>query len=141
MSLDYAREVAQRSTCPSRPCGAVLVTAAGDLITGYTGAPRGQAHCDVIGCHGYVDHGYCTRAVPAELNAILEAARRGVSTVGSTLYVSRPPGPTASVIGFIINAGIKTVAYADDNALLASELQALLADAGIVVTREATLRP
>lgn len=124
MSIRYAQEAAERSTCPTRACGAVLDTTGGVYVTGYEGVPRGQLHCEIVGCR--LGGQSCQRTVHAELNAIIEAARRGFSTVGATLYVSTPPHE--DVIGAIINAGIVSVVYVGE---LASSLQDQLANAGI----------
>lgn len=126
-SIEYAADVAARSTCPTRPAGAVLVTADGAVVAGYEGAPRGQGHCDVVGCY-LADADWCSRAISAELNAIIEAARRGHVTVGATLYVSRTLDP--ATVGAIINAGITAVHTPEP---MAHDLQQLLVDAGITV--------
>lgn len=105
MTIKKAIKVAGRSTCPTRPVGAVLVDVEGREWHGYEGAPTGVMHCDVLGCS--TTAGVCQRAVRAELNAILRAARGGASTVGSTLYISAALHP--SVTGAVINAGIQYV--------------------------------
>ena len=126
MTIKHAQTVAARSTCDTRPCGAVLTTVDNTVVTGYEGAPRGQLHCSVIGCGALTPNHTCSRAVPAELNALLEAARRGVSTVGATLYISASPVP--AMIGAIINAGVRTVVYVGH---LAPDLQEQLTHADI----------
>lgn len=118
----YAVEVASRSTCPSRPCGAVLELDSGDIVTGYEGAPRGCGHCSVIGCFGDP----CQRAIRAELNVIIEAARRGLSTVGATLYVSTSLHPSA--VGAVVNAGVLSVVCVQP---VAPSLHQQLLDAGL----------
>lgn len=83
-----------RSTC-HRPSvgdgvGCVLSTSDGHVLaTGYSGSPPGEPHCIEIG-HRLVD-GRCVRTVHAEANAIGQAARRGVSVVGGTAYVTNHP--------------------------------------------------
>lgn len=114
--MELARLVATRSTCLRRQVGAVLVRDKTILATGYNGAPRGLAHCGELGgC--YRDkmgikpgEGYdkC-RAVHAEQNAVAQAARVGVATEGSTLYVTTYPCGTCAKLA--INAGVQRIVY------------------------------
>lgn len=50
--------------------------------------------------------------IHAELNAILHAARQGVSVKGSTIYISL--SPCASCSAMIAQAGIKRVVYKEE---------------------------
>jgi len=50
---------------------------------------------------------HCVRTVHAEQNAICQAAKRGVSLDGSTLYCRMTPCRTCAML--IINCGIKRV--------------------------------
>ena len=50
--------------------------------------------------------------IHAELNAILHAARQGVSVKGSTIYISL--SPCASCSAMIAQAGIKRVVYMEE---------------------------
>lgn len=56
--------------------------------------------------------GHCQRAVHAEANAIIHAARLGVSTEGSTLAVTHYPCLTCAKL--LINAGVIRVCYANE---------------------------
>ncbi|MFH1596831.1 MAG: deaminase [Pseudomonadota bacterium] len=99
-----AKLVSTRSTCNSRPTGAVLVKDRQILATGYNGSMPGAPHCaDQVMpdgspyCHrralGIADvdkYNYC-RASHAEANAIAQAARYGVAIKGATLYVTLEP--------------------------------------------------
>jgi dCMP deaminase len=99
-----AKLVSTRSTCNSRPTGAVLVKDKQILATGYNGSMPGAPHCldDVMPdgspyCHrralqvADVDkYNYC-RASHAEANAIAQAARYGVAIKGAALYVTLQP--------------------------------------------------
>ncbi len=105
--------VCERSTCLRRQVGAVLVKDKQILATGYNGAPRGIAHCDVTGClRGSLGvpsgqrHEIC-RGLHAEQNVILQAAQHGVSTRGSLLYITNTPCSICAKM--IINAGIVEV--------------------------------
>lgn len=128
--FNIAQVVSQRSSCPSRAVGAVIVDrdTMGILATGYNGAPRGTQHCDVscLTRSAGSDWGKC-RAVHAELNAILHAARNGASTQGALMYLSTTP--CVFCARTIINAGISEVRamskYHHENAI------ALLSEGGV----------
>lgn len=99
-----AKLVSTRSTCNSRPTGAVLVKDRQILATGYNGSMPGAPHCsDQVFpdgrpyCHrralqvaDAAKLNYC-RASHAEANAIAQAARHGVAIKGATLYVTLEP--------------------------------------------------
>ena len=99
-----AKLVSTRSTCNSRPTGAVLVKDRQILATGYNGSMPGAPHCidetmpdGSPYCHrralkiADVDkYNYC-RASHAEANAIAQAARYGVAIKGAALYVTLQP--------------------------------------------------
>lgn len=90
--LSIAQTVTMRSTCLRRRYGAIIVKDDEIIATGYNGAPRGEQNC--------TDCGFCyresqkipkgeryelCRAVHAEQNAIISAARRDM--LGSTMYI------------------------------------------------------
>ena len=106
MLSERARAASARATCPTRPAGAVLHTAAGATFIGYEGAPHGIVHCDVVGCRLDAS-GSCQHAIRAELNAVLRVARSDDTSVGATLEVTEPLHP--EVVGMIINAGVSSV--------------------------------
>ena len=112
--LNIAAIVATRSTCLHRKVGAVLVRDKHILSTGYNGAPSGEHHCSEIGCQK-PEHGQglerC-RAVHAEQNAIIQAARHGVSIEGATLYCTHSPCPICSAM--LKNAGIENIIYEEE---------------------------
>ncbi len=99
-----AKLVSTRSTCNSRPTGAVLVKDRQILATGYNGSMPGAPHCtDELMpdgspyCHRRAlqipdadKYNFC-RASHAEANAIAQAARHGVAIKGATLYVTLEP--------------------------------------------------
>ena len=99
-----AKLVSTRSTCNSRPTGAVLVKDRQILATGYNGSMPGAPHCTDQTmpdgspyCHRRAMHvpdadkyNFC-RASHAEANAIAQAARHGVAIKGASLYVTLEP--------------------------------------------------
>ena len=105
--LDLARAAAQRSTCPRLRVGAVVVKSNKVIATGFNGAPRGQPHCDDVGCLMKNDH--CIRAVHGDANALIFS---GEKSIGATLYITH--APCWSCAGLIINAGIARIVYAQD---------------------------
>ncbi len=113
--MEIASVVAKRSTCLRQHVGAVIVKDKRILATGYNGAPSGLPHCDEVGClrdKMAVPSGErqeLCRGVHAEQNAIIQAAKFGISVDGGTLYSTHCPCITCAKM--IINAGIKRVVY------------------------------
>lgn len=108
--LNLAKAAAQRSTCPSRKVGSVIVNPETNQVIsmGYNGSARNTSHCGPECLTRESGGGWrkC-RAIHAELNAIISAALNGVSTNGSTMYLTTTPCVFCSRT--LINAGIKKV--------------------------------
>jgi dCMP deaminase len=102
-----AEVVAEKATCPKASVGAVFVSRDMEILaTGYNGAPRGLENCHEAGC--LLDsRGDCVRSAHAELNAIVQAAKRGTPLEGSRLYVTRFPCLTCAKA--IVNLGATEV--------------------------------
>ena len=107
--------VATRSTCLRRKVGAILVRDRQILSTGYNGAPAGLAHCLEVGCLREQEnvpsgqrHEMC-RAIHAEQNAIIQAARHGVSIEGAILYTTHQPCVICTKM--LINVSVKKIYY------------------------------
>lgn len=69
------------------------------LASGYVGSPPGEAHCDDVG-HLFAEvdgRTHCVRTIHAEQNAILRAARTGVSLINSTVYCTMEPCPNCAM--------------------------------------------
>lgn len=106
--------VAARATCDRGRSGAVLVRDRQILATGYVGTPAGIAHCDegghlmrrVVYENGET-HDHCVGTTHAEMNAIIQCARKGVSTLDATLYCRMEP--CLDCCKAVINAGIVRV--------------------------------
>ncbi|MDI6698239.1 MAG: dCMP deaminase family protein [Candidatus Saccharicenans sp.] len=123
--LGIAREVSLRSTCFRRSLGAIIVRDDQIISTGYVGAPRKTRDS--------LEHGFCLRdrlgiphgqryelcrSVHAEQNAIINAARAGVSLLGGDMFIyGRDPRTGQEIDAFpcfickkmIINAGLNRV--------------------------------
>jgi dCMP deaminase len=132
--INIAREVATRSTCVDRRMfGALLVRNDTIISAGYNGPVRGAINCGIdIPCFKNQigqEHNHSYEACPAvhaEMNAIINAARSGFSTLGSTLYIACFKGegsrPCFFCRRFCINAGIQDCYYADEKGKVIHEL-------------------
>lgn len=133
--MDLCRSVALRATCNRGRSGCVIVRDKQILVTGYVGSPSHLPHCDDVGhlfrktLHedGSIST-HCVRTVHAEQNAICQAARRGVSLEGSTLYCTMTPCRTCAML--IINCGIRKV-VADYKYHAGSESEEMFKMAGV----------
>ena len=110
--MKIAKAVGERGTCDRGRVGCVLVKDKRIISTGYVGSPSGIKHCDELGHEmNTVDYGdgdihkHCVRTAHAETNAIVQAARFGISTDGSTMYCMMVP--CYNCAKNIVNAGIK----------------------------------
>lgn len=133
--LRVAIEIGANSKCLSRQIGAILVRDHSIISTGYNGPARGIPHCqerrDLPELES-VSHDFkltqCPRrvlgfgsgqglhlchAVHAEINAISNAARNGVTTMYTTLYLSGGILPCVHCMSTIINSGIIEVVVTD----------------------------
>jgi dCMP deaminase len=113
--IGIAELVKERSTCMRRKVGAVIVKDNRILTTGYNGAPPGAKHCEEIGCLRELmsipsgeRHELC-RALHAEQNAVIQAAKNGIAIEGSTIYTTTYPCVICTKI--LIASGIKRVVY------------------------------
>ena len=116
--MEMTRLVSTWSSCykQNRQVGAIIVRDKRILTTGYNGAPAGVESCK--------DRGECLReklgiasgtrqemcyAVHAEQNAIMQAAKLGITLEGATLYCTHQPCSMCTRL--IINCGIERVVY------------------------------
>lgn len=116
--MEVADLVATWSSCfqENRQIGAVIALDKRILTTGYNGASSGVKSCK--------ERGVCLRrelqipsgtrqevcyATHAEQNAIIQAARMGLSVAGATLYCTHQPCVICAKM--IINSGIKRIVY------------------------------
>lgn len=116
--MEMARLVSTWSSCyaENRSVGAVIVKDKRVMTTGYNGAPAHTKTCK--------ERGYCLRrklgipsgtrqevcyAIHAEQNAVIQAAKLGISIDGATCYCTHQPCSVCAKI--LINAGIKRIVY------------------------------
>ena len=133
---DLSVAVGSYAKCHSRKIGAVLVRDKSVISTGYNGPPRGVPTCDQrwyidegfkekYGKHaeGKDTKGICPRRVigfpsgeglgicpagHAERNALINAARLGIETIGTKIYMSCGVPCTPCLVE-IINAGVEEI--------------------------------
>ncbi|RMG10685.1 MAG: deaminase [Planctomycetota bacterium] len=105
--LGFARAASRRATCDRQHVGAVIVVERQVVATGYNGSVRGLPHCDDVG-HDMVA-GHCVRTIHAEMNALAQAARRGVAVGGATIYTTA--SPCWACFRVLVNAGITRFVY------------------------------
>lgn len=83
--LNLAQATALRSKDPNTKVGAVIVNPDGRIVAqGYNGMPAGMDE-------QWDDEVKDDLVIHAELNAVANAARSGVSTLGGTMYLTLPP--------------------------------------------------
>ncbi|HJF20312.1 MAG TPA: ComE operon protein 2 [Enterococcus columbae] len=99
-----------RSTCTRLEVGATLVKDRRIIAGGYNGAVGGDNHCIDHGC--YVVEGHCIRTIHAEMNALLQCAKLGISTKDAEIYVTH--FPCIHCTKAILQAGIKKIYYLHD---------------------------
>lgn len=117
--VEIMKIVGARGTCDRGMSGCVIVKDKRIISTGYVGSPAGCKHCHDVGheMHTVIkedgtESRHCIRTSHAEENAIVQAARNGVSTDGGTLYCKMTPCYTCAKM--IINSGIKRVIALND---------------------------
>lgn len=116
--MQMAELVATWSSCyqENRQVGAVIALNKRIVTTGYNGASAGIVSCKERGeclrrklnIPSGTQHELCY-ATHAEQNAIIQAAKLGVSIDGATLYCTHQPCVICAKM--IINSGIKRIVY------------------------------
>lgn len=113
--MNVAYSIAEMSNCVSHKVGAIIVKDGRIISTGYNGTPAGYLNC----CDKF--HDYSTKQreehhdfsekfeIHAELNAILCAAKNGMSTNDCSLYCTLQP--CNNCLKMICNSGIKEIYY------------------------------
>ena len=118
--MDVAKRTAENSYAVRSKVGAVLVKDNRIISTGWNGTPAGfDNYCEYkVKQQSYYDSqvnplGLKTKSnvIHAEANAIYFCAKHGISTNGSTLYITLSPCATCALA--LIQAGIKEVYYAE----------------------------
>ena len=135
--LDVMHSLAKRATSGRGRTACVIVKDNQIIVSGYVGSPPGLPHCDEVGHlmkqvvneDGSIsDH--CVRTIHAEQNAICQAAKRGVSIEGATLYCKLAPCRTCAML--LIACGIKRI-VAEYKYHKGGEAEEMLTAAGVEI--------
>lgn len=135
--INIARELASASKCVSKQVGAVIVKNGRILSTGYNGTPAGYTNCcdHWNGEYTPKHHEWSkTYEIHAEMNAIIWAAKEGISIDGATIYVTLEPCSECSKN--LIASGIKRIVYATPYEHTNSNIiSQFIKDNGVVIER------
>jgi len=104
--MDIAILTGKRGTCDRAFVGAIVVKDKRIIMSGYNGSPSGISHC---GEEHQMINNHCVKTVHAEANIIANAAKFGISLIGSSLYVTLQP--CFDCMKLLISAGIFEVIY------------------------------
>ncbi len=132
---EICQSVSKNSKCLSRQIGSILTRDNIIISTGYNGPPRGVPHCnqrciydmryqEELTKRNLIDSGEkCPRkvlgfksgegiewcvATHSEKNCLVSAARNGISTLNTTLYLNAPVPCTQCLVS-LINAGVTEI--------------------------------
>jgi dCMP deaminase len=101
--MSMALLISSRSSCERLHVGCVLVKDTHVISVGYNGFLAGLPHeSKVVGGHEQA-------TVHAEQNAIADCAKRGISTIGATAYITHYP--CINCFKILISAGIAEIKY------------------------------
>lgn len=135
--LEVMHSLAKRATCDRGRTACVIVKDNQIIVSGYVGSPPGLPHCDDVGHllknlthEDGITTTHCMRTIHAEQNAICQAAKRGVSIEGATIYCKLAPCRTCAML--LISSGIKRV-VAEYKYHAGAESEAMLKQAGVMI--------
>ncbi len=135
--LEVMHSLAKRATCDRGRTACVIVKDNQIIVSGYVGSPPGLPHCDDVGHllknlthEDGTTTTHCMRTIHAEQNAICQAAKRGVSIEGATIYCKLAPCRTCAML--LISSGIKRV-VAEYKYHAGAESEAMLKQAGVMI--------
>jgi len=107
--MGVAFQYAKLSKAKRAQVGACLVTAHGVIIGGVNGQPIGCSNeCEYNNGGELVTK---NSTIHAEVNAVLRAAREGVSCFNATIYTTL--SPCVPCAAMLVNAGIKKLVYSE----------------------------
>lgn len=104
--INIAKEIANLSHCQRAKVGAVLVKNGNIVSFGYNGTPAKMDNC----CER--DGVTKSEVIHAEMNAILKAAKSGLSVDGATMYLTLSPCKECAKL--ILQSGIREVIYDEE---------------------------
>ena len=104
--MELAKLSSIRSPCHRLQVGCVIVKDNRMISMGYNGFLSGCPHTSIV------DNGHEQATVHAEINAISDAAKRGVSVNGSSAYITH--FPCINCFKALASSGIKKIIYHSD---------------------------
>lgn len=123
--IEMLKPLKKRSHAVRAKVGAILVTQQGNLLVGINGLPKqlgNKLEIEEVVLESVFNEPprwvltgeLITKptVIHAEMNCILKAAREGVSTVNSTVYVTL--SPCAHCASMLVSAGVKRLVYVED---------------------------
>jgi dCMP deaminase len=115
--LDAVKLLAQESKCVSRKVGAIIVKEGRIISMGYNGTPVGYDNCcDIFDENGFdaeEHHAWSNvNEIHAEMNAILFAAKSGISIDCAEMYCTLHP--CNHCLKNLVQSGIKTIYYLEE---------------------------
>jgi len=135
--INIATELATASKCVSKQVGAVIVKDGRILSTGYNGTPAGYTNCCDFWNGQYTSQHHQwskTYEIHAEMNAIIWAAKNGISIDGATIYVTLEPCSECSKN--LIASGIKRIVYAKEYEHTQSKIiSKFIKDNGVIIEK------
>lgn len=116
--MTMAAVTATRATCRRARHGAIIAVNNSVVSHGYNGAPVGADHCtdlgicarEAFGCPPGQRYEIC-RSIHSEMNALVQAAKHGVSVQYGTMYVTG--APCMMCARAIIQSGLSRVVWLD----------------------------
>ena len=114
--LNIAKEIAKMSKCVSHKVGVILVKDKRIISTGYNGTPAGFQNCNDVFQNNFSrdeHHNFSENfEIHAEMNAIIFAAKNGISIEGADVYTTLHP--CNNCLKNLCNRGIHNIYYLDD---------------------------
>lgn len=129
--MKIAHDISGDSKCAHRQVGVVIARNGRIITTGINGTPKGLPNCNETK-RSVEEHRQWSphNEIHAEMNAILFAAKHGVSIDGATMYTTL--APCTDCAKAITQSGIVHVVYDEEYYRSGAEL---LSAAGITVTK------
>ena len=112
--MNCAIEFSTLSKAKRKKVGAVLVTKHGVLVPSVNGTPSGTSNI----CEEAVFDGVSNKLVTkeevlhSETNCLIKCSKEGISTLGSTIYITLSPCLKCS--SMLIQAGVERVVYLEE---------------------------
>lgn len=107
---EILNSLAKKSSCNRAKVASIIVKDEYIISTGYNGSPRKIKSCNEIG--HVMKNNHCIATIHAEQNAIINAAKLGISINNSDMISTHKP--CFKCMQILINSGIKNLYYFKD---------------------------